>query len=287
MKYNLLNKSIEALEQEEHIELKYCNLHVQELYYSHKELFSKYSVNLNADHEKKDHYVYAWRTKTCPHKYFYIGKGNRTRYTHIEKEIKEFECGNNNNQRSAYYYNIKKKYGIECIFLEQYISDYEACICELCYIHDYLKRGERLLNSHYVPVEHLASWLKGNYCSLQHQMIIDAELYNHYISDDVLEFDTISPNTLKRTFLHKYFLEIESEENAIEYKKLILEYVENIGGKIYSSISTKTTSVIVFGGISVEKFVKLKKEGKKIYRLVDVITYIREQGFSASSKNTD
>ena len=53
MSYNLLSKPINSLEQEEIIELRYCNLHVQELYYSHKELFTKYSVNLNVDHEKK------------------------------------------------------------------------------------------------------------------------------------------------------------------------------------------------------------------------------------------
>ena len=280
MSYDLLKKSINSLEQEENIEIRYCNLHVQELYYSHKELFSKYSVNLNVDHEKKEHYIYAWRTKTLPHKYFYIGKGTGTRYDHIENEIREYEQGKKNNKRSEYYYHIKKIHGIEYVFLERDISDYEAVICELCYIHDYLKNGEYLLNSHYVPDDKLASWLKGEQCVLDNQRIIGSEIYNHYIADTVLEFDEVSTNYLKRTFLHKYFLEIENEEKAFEYKRFIQHYIENVGGKIYKSISTKTTSVIVFGGISVEKFVLLKKEGKMVYRVTDVIAYIKEQGFA-------
>lgn len=277
MEINLLNQfSKEYNENLNCINLNYCNSKVKTIYEKHKELFNHYYLNLDVDYIKKDHYIYAWRTKSHPHKYFYVGKGCKNRYKHIERELKDFETGKTDNKRSEYYSKIKQLHGIECVFLEENLSNYESVICELCYIHDFIAQGEFLFNSHYMPENKMASWLTSVFCSLSHQEIIDAELYNHYISDTPLSFDNITDECLAKTYFHEYYLD-DSEINSAYFEQLITNWINKNHGKLYKSISTKTKSIIVFGGISVEKFIKLQSEGKQIYCLTDVMDFINNK----------
>ena len=65
------------------------NDEVKIMYDKYRGICEKYLTHIfNADTDETRYYVYAWYAKTNPKRYFYIGKGTRTRYRHIlDREI--------------------------------------------------------------------------------------------------------------------------------------------------------------------------------------------------------
>ena len=118
---------------------------IEEIYKKHKwelEMFG--STPEHYDDNIRNHYIYAWYTKTEPKKYFYIGRGKGKRYNHILKDIEDLKKPR---KEKGYHYKIlQENLGIDYEFLYQNLTQKEAVILEAYVMLEFLKKKEPLLN---------------------------------------------------------------------------------------------------------------------------------------------
>ena len=248
---------------------------VREMYYKYQGLCEPYLRTLRyADNTIHDHYVYAWFAKTTPKRYFYVGKGTRSRYNHILHKIKDHKRGNKN-ERFRRFSEIQEKWGIDYEIVIKGLTDYESLIYEECLKLQFIDNGEVLLDVEGVPDDSLiGNWNKENRLN-NVPCIIKDRYYERYLEDNSIpSFNTITKENLLNTFFYPYGIDLSDNETICE-KEYITNWLTDNNAKIYKTVSTKTRSVIIQGKLLYDRYLDYRNRGLEIYSSKDVAAYIK------------
>lgn len=250
------------------------NDEVKIMYDKYRGICEKYLTHIfNADTDETRYYVYAWYAKTNPKRYFYIGKGTRTRYRHILSDIKKFKNGKQN-LRYKRYSQIQDRWGIDYEILVKDLTEYEALIYEECKKLEFLDNGEVLLNVEGIPDKFLPSVWECDRCNIP--TLTKEPFFKRYFDDDSTPyFDEVNEANLMRTYIYPYFLDF-SDSTIVDDKNCILSWLNGKGAKIYKTVSLRTESIIIQGTLPYDRYLEYRKSNKKIFSSKDVIRYIVE-----------
>lgn len=262
---------------EDDININMCEIpEVLDIYSSYSEACREnisYDI-FRASRTARRYYVYAWYAKTEPKKYFYVGKGTGSRHRHIISDIKKVKEGKKKNWRFEMYAKIQEYCGIDCEILIKNLTEYEALIYEQCKKLEFLENGEVLLCVEGIPSEFDVSHLFG-YRETK-PVLKKNPVFARYFDDfTVPYFDDVDIESLMKTYFYPYFLE-DTNIDVINDKKIIIEWLESKKAKIYRTVSTKTKSIIIQGGLEYETYCKYRQGGRKIYSSKDVISFIKK-----------
>lgn len=243
---------------------------IQKYYWTYRHKFSVNGITIPTDDELaiKKSYVYAWFTKGTPKRTFYIGKGVGSRYRHILSEIKEYE-ENPNKYKGQRYKILQDKYGIDYEILLNNVSNYEAELFELCMIHEYIKRGEVLLNYAEIPIdcEQVTQW------NVPNPAIIKDPFYSHYLGDVAKPiFDAVTKDKLLSASFYDYLLERTPEQMA--ERQTITDWICRNGGKVTKTIGKNTKCVIIQGKYKYEHVLIDHQYSRDVYSVNDVLNFI-------------
>lgn len=247
---------------------------VLDIYSRYRDTCQKYIPDdiFRASKTERRYYVYVWYTKTEPKKYFYVGKGTGSRYKHILDDIKKVKEGKNKHWRFEMYAKIQEYCGIDYKILIKNLTEYEALIYEQCKKLEFLENGEVLLCVEGIPVEFDVTNLCG-YREIK-PVLNKNPVFERYFDDfTVPYFDDVDAELLMKTYFYPYHLD-DTNIDVINDKKIIIEWLESRKAKIYKTVSTKTTSIIIQGGLEYEIYCKHRQDNKKIYSSKDVINLI-------------
>lgn len=118
---------------------------IGELYLKyHKEFKFRVPSENNYNNERR-FYVYEWFTQD-EGKIFYVGKGTGKRYNHVLSEIGD-------EYRGIYYKELQNNFGIAHHIIADNLTNLEAEIYEICWIHERTSQGEVLLQFADMPID--------------------------------------------------------------------------------------------------------------------------------------
>ncbi len=273
---DVLSKQINSYTNVDLCSSRLINPKVSELYYRYQNECNSFGIiNDNVDCIERKYYVYAWKTKKVPKRYFYVGKGTGQRYRHILAEIKSVREGKSNNWRYKKYCIIEEVCGIEHEILLDKLTEYEALLYEQCMKLFFIDQGEVLLNVEGMPSNQLPEGYEGKQVVCSIPTLQKSRFRQRYLCDDTIpNFDSVNCKDLLRTFLYPYFL---SQDEQVERNyEVIRDWVTRNKGKIYSTISTKTSSVVIHGYLPEETYISFRDRGLSIYSAFDVISFIND-----------
>jgi len=109
---------------------------VRKLYVKYRDKFVFKVPDENDYGNERRFYVYEWFTKD-EEKIFYVGKGTGKRYNHILSDMKR--------SRGIYYKELQDNFGIDYRIVAKELTNLEAEIYEICWIHERTSQGEVLI----------------------------------------------------------------------------------------------------------------------------------------------
>lgn len=257
------------------------NSEIQRLYKKHCEQLKHFFLpNLKkADCIQRKYYVYQWFTLQEPKRIFYVGKGTGGRKHHIKHDIVAFEKGKKTSSLYERYKLIRDNCGgIDFEIILKDITEFEAILYEECLKLELLENGEVLVVEEGIPQEYLPEFAPGRYSNIILPTLSHDRFYERYMN--VLEtphFDEVSIEGLKRPHCKIDGLWLDclcySVEEQVDF---ISKWVNEHGGRYYKSLSTKTETVIVYGLLHEDTYLKYRERNLNIYSLIDVIEFIKK-----------
>ncbi|WP_425801851.1 hypothetical protein ACHOLT_14170 [Desulfitobacterium sp. Sab5] len=221
-------------------------------------------------------YVYEWFTKD-EGKIFYVGKGTGTRYNHILSEISD-------KYRGIYYKELQDNFGIDFRIIADNLTNLEAEIYEICWMHERTSQGEVLLQFVDMPInmdEHNEMLKMYETRSFTPTIEISDYRKRYFGITESPNYDTINPDALLKThflstgWMVSPYVSDETEE--------IKKYVKSLGGTVYATLAKSAKSVIEFGNLEYDRYYDLNEKGYEIYHSFHVLDYIKKSPVPASA----
>lgn len=249
---------------------------VRKLYVKYRDKFVFKVPDENDYGNERRFYVYEWFTKD-EEKIFYVGKGTGKRYNHILSDMKK--------SRGIYYKELQDIFGIDYRIVAKNLTNLEAEIYEICWIHERTSQGEVLIQFVDMPYDLKSDKkLRKKYKKRDFIPKIEISKYRQRYFDITEEpsYDSVKLKSLLRThFLSSNSMVapyISDEKNEIE------NYINSCGGRVYVTLAKSAKSVIEFGDLNYERYCKLKEKGYEIYHSFHVIDYIKNNQLELSKK---
>ena len=209
-------------------------------------------------------YVYEWLTADSK-KVFYVGKGTGRRYKHILSDM--------DRDRGKEYAELQDAFGIEHRFVAECLTDFEACLYELCLIIQRTDEGEILLQSANNPAI-LKYWddilQMRQLCAariFEPKIYVDA-YHKRYWNVQQPEFDHADKSALKKVHLSASFSG-DSEKTKLEMD-ILKNQIELSGGIVYKTLAKSVKTIIEFDCLDYRKYKKYKSMGLNVFHAYDV-----------------
>lgn len=222
--------------------------------------------------EEKKFYVYEWFVKESG-KIFYVGKGTGDRYK--------------SKDRNYMFKMIEYQFEIDVRIVKDGLSEHEAYVLEESLLVKYARDGEVLINTVTVADEGLFDVQELSYFTTPY--IMASRVYKHYFNMNDKNYDEIDPEKLqfsyipKRSYygMYKLYLKNANEHMQNHYFEPVIEdaiqkvskSIEDTGGRVYKSKSTKVQCIIETTQTTYESYQVWKNEGYDVYHLIDVMKY--------------
>lgn len=240
---------------------------VRELYEKYKKEFITKVVEEDDYGNERRFYVYEWFTKDTG-KVFYVGKGTRKRYNHIISDMKR--------SKGIHYKELQDNFGIDYHIIANELTNIEAEIYEICWIHERTSQGEVLLNLVDMPLD-LASLESGNEKLKTRKFTPEIRVNDYrrryFNITEKPNFDSVNQDALLLT--HFLYSDSSTERFINQEKEEIRKWIEALSGRVYESLAKGAKSVIAFNVLDYDKYHSLKEKGYKIYHSFHVLDYIR------------
>lgn len=250
---------------------------VRKLYVKYRDKF-KFKVPDENDYgNERRFYVYEWFTKD-EEKIFYVGKGTGHRYNHILSDMQR--------SRGIYYKELQNNFGIDYRIIANNLTNLEAEIYEICWIHERTSQGEVLLQFVDMPYDFKSDKkLREKYKRREFIPKIEISKYRKRYFDITEEpsYDSIKLKSLLRS----HFLSTNSVVSPYigDEKNKIENYINSCGGRVYVTLAKSAKSVIEFGDLNYDRYCDLKEKDYEIYHSFHVLNFINNHPeFSKKNK---
>jgi tetratricopeptide (TPR) repeat protein len=241
-----------------------------------RELYEKYRKEFITKIVEEDDYgnerrfdIYEWFTKDTG-KVFYVGKGTGARYNHIISDMKR--------SKGICYKELQENFGIDYRIIANELTNIEAEIYEICWIHERTSQGEVLLNFVDMPSDLDLYELTNEKFKTRNftpEIIFNDYRRRYFSVTEKPDFDSIDQDALLLT--HFLYSDSFTERFINQEKEEIRKWIEASLGRVYESLAKGAKSVIVFNILDYDKYHSLKEKGYKIYHSFHVLDYIRSR----------
>ena len=162
------------------------------------------------------------------------------------------------------------------IIVKSELTNAEAEIFEVCWIHERTEQGEVLFQFADMPYnreEHQKMLDDYKQRKFKARIEIGAYSKRYFNIDGEYNFDTVEGDCLLKThFLSSNWM---IEPYTMDEKNTIRTFIEKRGGRVYTSVAKAALSVIEFGVLDYNKYCDLKEHGYKVYHSFNVLDFIK------------